>query len=428
MRTSLSFLLSAVVVATAAACAAPPDGDEAEGSAAAVSEEPDLRPELAQVNDVSVLFPLATSRAAFDSGYLAPASPGAGGALLPEALYERAFGAPGTLQIGGTPAAPALAGLRLVAIRFDPCFAQRGEPSDESVCKNQLRLVFQTLTLKSGRATAADDAVHAFYSISREQLTSGVRTMIALRRRIARDRRLGPLAPHPLLKTASGELDVTVAGQVNALVQSLAGARNLVQFTQFATSGLDTTWNFSGFDVANDAAMKIPTLPASDDTHVAFFAGFTPGQLEGDPAFVPASSASPVDNMQLLGNRATAAAAGADSRRRAFDALQRIEHPDLHTPDTVDCASCHAVEPVRKLIGAKHFAAELASSRGAFTPDARYVPADDVQQPAQPDSGVNIHMFSYKGTTPSIHKRTVNESAAIVARLNAHLLDLPPAR
>lgn len=421
MRRSLaSFLLVIAAAATAAACAAPTDGDEAAESEAAVTA--DLRPELAQVNDVSIMFPLAKSRAGFDRGYLTPASPGVGGKLLPSTIYERAFGAPGTLQIGGTPAAPALSGLRLVAVRFDPCFAQRGAIADEGACKNQIRLVFQTLTLKNGRAVAADDAVHAFYSITRDQLTSSVRKMIDLRKRIARDRRLGPLAPHPLLKTTSGDLDVTVATEINDLVKAVAGEENLVQFTQFAPSGLDTTWNFSGFDVKKNAAMKIPTLPASDDTHVAFFAGFTPGQLSGDPAFVPVSKAPAQDNMQDLGNQQRAAAAGPQGRARAFNALLRIEHPDLHTPDTVDCASCHAVEPVRRLIGAKLYPNDMAASRGAFTPDAQWVPAADVAQAAPADTSINVHMFSYKGSAPSIHTRTINESAAIVAHLNARVL------
>jgi hypothetical protein len=420
VKRSLAALLFSLASACAAACAAPTEDDGVADTEAAVTD--DLRPELAQVNDVSLLVPLAKSRAAFDRGYLVPTSRARGGELLPKAIYERAFGPPGTLQIGGTPPAPALSGLRLVAFRFDPCFAHRGEIRNAAACKNQIRLVFQTVSFEGGRAMAADDAVHAFYALSREELTSGVQSMIDLRRRVARDRRLGPLAPHPLLRTANGDLDVAVAAEVNALVASLAGAENLVQFTQFAPSGLDTTWNFSGFDVEKDEIMPIPTLPAGDDAHVAFFAGFTPGQLEGDPAFVPASTAGPSDNLQVLGNRATATAAGAEARRRAFAALLRLEHPDHHTPDTIDCASCHAAEPVRALVGDKHFASDMAAAGRGFSPNPRYVPAADVAQPAQPDSGVNVHMFSYKGTVPSVHRRTVNESAAIVAYLNARVL------
>jgi hypothetical protein len=359
-------LTSVLLLATAAACAAPAQDtdDAAEGAEAAFTE--DLRPELAQLNDVSILFPLAKTKASFDRGYLTP------GAMLPRAVYERAFGPPGTLQVGGTPAAPELAGLRLVAVRFDPCFA------NSNPCKNQMRLVFQTLTFASSngsKTTAADDAVHAFYSLTREDLKGAVGKMIDLRRRKVGDRRLGPLGPHPALKTANGDLDVATAGEVNALVSTFAKADALVQFTQFAPSGLDTTWNFSGFDVEKNAAMKIPSLPAGDDTHVAFFAGFTPGQLEGDPAFVPASIAPAADNIQDLGNRARANAAGASGRARAFAALNRLENPTLHTPDTTDCASCHAVEPVRKLIGTNHYDAEMSAAKAhTFAANVRYVP------------------------------------------------------
>ena len=403
-------LLAALTVALTAACAAPMgEGDEAESTEDAITQ--DLRPELAQVNDVSILFPLAKTKAAFDRGYLTP------GAMLPKTVYERAFGPPGTLQVGGTPAAPALAGLKLVAVRFDPCFA------NSNPCKNQMRLIFQTLTFASNKTTAADDAVHVFYSLSRDELKGAVQKMIELRRRKAGERRLGALGPHPVLKSASGDLDVTTAGEVNTLVQSLAKADKLVQFTQFAPSGLDTTWNFSGFDVEKNAAMKIPSLPANDDTHVAFFAGFTPNELEGDPAFVPASTAPAADNMQALGNRATANAAGAAGRARAFAAMNRLENPTLHTPDTTDCASCHAVEPARKLIGTKHYASEMAAAKThAFQANETYVPAADLAALQTPDSGVNVHMFSYKGTVPSVHRRTINESAAIVADLNARIL------
>jgi hypothetical protein len=250
-----------------------------------------------------------------------------------------------------------------------------------------------------------------------------VQKMIELRRRKAGDRRLGALGPHPLLKASNGDLDLTNVTAVNDIVKSLAKADKLVQFTQFAPSGLDTTWNFSGFDVEKNIALKIPALPANDDTHVAFFAGFTPDQLEGDPAFVPASTAPAADNMQALGNRATASAAGADGRARAFAALNRLENPTLHTPDTTDCASCHAVEPVRKLIGTKHYASEMAAAKThAFEANETYLPAADLAALDAPASGVNVHMFSYKGTVPSVHRRTINESAAIVADLNARIL------
>lgn len=340
-------------------------------------------------------------------------------------VYERAFGPPGTLLIGGTPPAPLLKGLKLVAVRFDPCFAQL-TVTDEGTCKNQMRLVFQTLTFKNNQTTAADDAVHVFFSLTRSELKKAVETIIALRRRLVQDKRLGALGPHPLLKTTSGDLNTAVAKEVNKLVTSLAGPNNLVQFTQFAASGLNTTWNFSGFDAVQNTAIKIPDLPAGDDTHVAFFAGFVPGQLEGDPSFVPASKAPVADNIQALGNRLTAKAATSEARSSAFSAMLRLENPTIHTPDTTDCASCHAVEPIRKLVGTKHFATEMkAATAGTFKRDAQWVPEADMTPIAQTDPEVNVHMFSYRATFPSVHRRVINESAAIVAHINSRILTTP---
>jgi hypothetical protein len=423
MRTGLFRVLGMVATLAAAAlvaCAPAEVEEEGDEGAAAASEEPG--PELAQMNDVSILFPLAKTRAAFDRGYLSPTSPARGGELLPKAIYERAFGPPGTLLVGGTPAAPLLSGLKLVSIRLDPCFAQIGPIASEGACKNQLRLIFQTMTFGSSSATAADDGVHVFYSLTRDELKRAVTTMIDLRRAAAGEKRLGALGPHPLLKKAGGDLDVETAAKVGELVRSLAGPSNLIQITQFAPSGLDTTWNFSAFDVEKNETKSIPTLSAGDDQHVAFFAGFTPNELEGDPAFVPVSRAPAADNMQALGNRLTAAAASADVRKRAFGAMLRLEDPNVHSPETIDCASCHAVEPVRKLVGKKHFASDMASTAGAFRPNARFVPAADMEPIAQAESGVNVHMFSYKGTVPSVHRRMINETAAVVAHVNERVL------
>lgn len=411
MRSSLALL---VLTVAAAACAAP--AEDGEDSAAAFTT--DLRPELAQMNDVSILFPLATSKGAFDRGYLTPASAGRGGALITSEVYEKAFGPPGTLLGGGTSAAPKLAGLRLVAVRFDPCFAEL-QIRDESKCKNQIRLVFQTLSFDGKRTTAKDDAVHAFYSITRAELEAAVGKMIALRTKKVGEKRLGALGPHPLLKTTGGDLDVATAAEVEGLVTSLAGPKNLVQFTQFATSAGGLAWNFSGFDTATGAFMPIPGLPAARNTRVAFFAGFETGTLSGEPAFNPASEATGTDNLQALGNETSATAVGAATRAQGFQAMLRLENPTKHSPDTTDCASCHAVEPIRKLVATKLFAGEMEKAVGAFAPDARFVPAEDLKQAANEEAGVDMHMFSYNGRVPSVHRRTINETAAVVAHLNA---------
>jgi hypothetical protein len=53
----------------------------------------------------------------------------------------------------------------------------------------------------------------------------------------------------------------------------------------------------------------------------------------------------------------------------------------------------------------------LAASTSASSSQLRrYVPAADLEQPAQ-DSGVERPHLSYEGTVPSVHRRTIHESA-----------------
>lgn len=415
-----SFLVLACSLGLGLAAACAPGSDEeadSEGSAAS-TEEADLRPELAQMNDVSVLLPLAKNQAEI-AGYLTPASKGRGGDLLPKTIYEKAVGFPGTLQHGGTPAAPGIAGLRLVAIRFDPCFGPVGESPAESACENQLRLIFQPVKVEGGKVVAEDTAVHAFYALTRAELGAALEKMIAIRR-AKTDGRLGALAPHPLVK-AEG-LTGPTAKAIHALVLEYAGAKNLTRFTQFTTSGLGAAWNFSGFDIANGAhaAMKIPNIPASSPV-VAFFVGFEEGELTGEPPFSPASSAKAEDNMQLLGHGAKAKRAEAEKAQLAFDAAVRLENPVLHSPDTTDCASCHAAEIARSMVGERKLGLRVKNPKNAFTTPARFVPSEDMKRTSV-DASIDVHMFSYKGAVASIHQRTINESAAVVAYVNAKVI------
>jgi hypothetical protein len=419
MNAARSLLLLAASGLAGAACAPAPTAEvDADESAQTAQRPPDLRPELAQVNDVSILYPLAKTAAEL-AGHLAAGAPALGGELFPKAVYEKGVGVPGTLQTGGTPAAPPHAGLRLVAARFDPCFAAIG-PTDDASCQNQVRLVFQTVKVETG---ADDSAVHVFYSLTRERLKDAVQDVIAARR-TGGDDRLGALGPHPLMKSEG--LGGGTAKAINAILLRYAGAENLTRFTVFTNSGLGTAWNFTGFDVAgsNLSRMKVPNVPESAPM-VAFFAGFRAGELSGEPPFTPAAAgAKPEDNMQLLGNGTWAARASvaAEKRQAAFDATVRIENPDLHSPDTVDCASCHAAEPARRLVGEKKLGLSLKDRASAFVASTEFVPAADMRATSVDASGIDVHMFSYKGKVASVHQRTINESAAVVAYLNAKVL------
>lgn len=269
-----------------------------------------------------------------------------------------------------------------------------GPITEPDSCKNQLRLIFQPMVMKGGAATTEDSAV--------------------LRLLHDGGKRMGPLAQHPIMK-AQG-LEGPMAKGLNAVVLRYAGAKNFERFTIFSTSGLGTAWNFKGFDVRAGVTspMAIPTVPQGTTT-VAFFRGFAKKTLSGD--FTPPTTAS--DNLQLFANDDLTSAATAQKKQAAFDAALRIENPDIHSPDTIDCASCHAAQPVRTMMGERKLGLSGKGSGNAFAADERSVPAVDLAQTTKPkdDDDVNVHMFSYEDVTASIHQRTINETAAIVSYL-----------
>lgn len=300
-----------------------------------------------EANDVAILYP-----------------PGGGaivaGDLVPRAIYERAFGSEGALQLGGTPAAPPLAMLHLVAIRIDPQL-------------EQLRLVFQP-------AGERDDAVHVFFALDHGEARAVAEAVAALRG----DSQLGPLAPHPLLVRdgVNGPFGKALA----ALIRQHATAAKLARITVFTSSGLGTAWNFFGVDVAaggGTTPVAIPTL-APDTRLEAFFAGFVEGELTGDAPFTPSSTTLAArDDLRLLASRDRFAHASPAARDQAIAAAARIEDPRVHTPETIDCASCHV--------------AHLVQTHGPL----------------------DLHMFGYSHGQPSIQPRTMREVAASVAALNA---------
>jgi hypothetical protein len=349
-----------------AGCAAAP-GDDADSSADAVSESAKVQP-----NDVSILFPLG-------DGLLAP------DALLPKEIYGVAAN-PGE---GGTPGV-AYEGLRLVSMRFDPCFATLKPIEETNECENQIRLVFQP--------SDKDAAVHALYKISRQELTSAVKQIAALRG----DADLGPLGVHPMMKKEG--LSGPTATALKAIVVKLARSENLIRFTQFSSSGLGSAWNFRGFDVRAGAVtpVEIPALPPKTKT-VAFFRGFSKDQLSGD--FQPMTTSS--DNFALFANTAKVKASSDAAKQAAWKANQDVEDPTMHTPNTIDCASCHAAQPLRALVAEKMLGFKTTPIAGETATTSA--------------TELSVHMFSYMGKNPSIHRRTAAETAAIAKYMSSVL-------
>src|SRR6185503_19656134 len=103
------------------------------------------------------------------------------GKLFPDQPFRSATGALLTRPPGpfhpGADAGLYYDELRVVAMRIDPCFANLGPITNPATCKNQLRLVLQPLRFEAGTTGMVDGAVHAFYSITRDELVSLVKSI-----------------------------------------------------------------------------------------------------------------------------------------------------------------------------------------------------------------------------------------------------------
>ncbi|MGH7286336.1 MAG: hypothetical protein ACRELY_32865 [Polyangiaceae bacterium] len=396
------------------ACSAAPQDDSD-------TSEDDVKtnPKLAQMNDVSILLPLAKSQDELDA-YLAPTTNGVGGELLSEKIFDLATGQkPGGDPPGGVGSTQPIQykDLRAVAFRIDPCFANIGPVTDASKCLNQLRIIFQPLTFASKATTAEDGAVHVFYSLTRTELTTLLEDVIAIRQENGGTKDLGALNVHPII--ASQGLTGNMWKSLSEDLLKFAGQGNLIRFTEFQQSNLDTVWNFNGFDIASGKTTKmvIPTLP-SKGTNDEFFIGFGADFAGG---FTPSTNAK--DDMQVLGNTQNAEKASKSDQQAAFDAALRIQNPNFHSPNTIDCASCHMANPAQVMTGAK-LGITADGNANAFTIDTKLVKATDMKQKTKVDlsDGLNLHMFSYKDSHAMIGMRVINESGSVVAYVNQNVV------
>src|SRR5262249_39135725 len=151
--------------------------------------------------------------------------------------------------------------------------------------------------------------------------------------------------------------------------------------------------------------MVIPAIP-DNGTVVSFTQPVGTNNLNG--TFIPPSNAS--DNMQLLTSVSKANAASAEDRQHGFDAMLKIENPNFHSPNTIDCASCPVPE-VARVLNSPLWGLSPQGNPFAFTPPASVPQADlALSAPVTPGKpSKNFHAFSYRGTEARINQRVVNE-------------------
>ena len=217
---------------------------------------------------------------------------------------------------------------------------------------------------------------------------------------------------------------------VQALVLRYAGETNLVRATGMTAANAGFNWEFFGFEFPNGAPgapapIAIAGLPTNTAREI-FFRGFSPSTLDG--TFTPSPSGP--DNFTALAKEGTVATLAAADKAKIAAALVHFTNPAFTTPDSVDCAQCHTADPLEVNIAAKKAGISTADHPDAFKPDERWVleaemAPSDFSFGRMDAPAVIVHAFSYAQAIPTVSRRTVNETAAVVAFLNNSYLRSP---
>ncbi len=320
-------------------------------------------------------------------------------ALVTKALFERLVTTPGDILTD-------YERFRVVALRFDLCDRTAPVPCAPTA-DGSLRIVLQPFASGATPPSFEDVALHAFYPIPHGDLPQ----VVAQLRALAAQADHAPNAALAVNPALTAEPDGAYALGLRALVMAYAAPDRLLrltcvgQFTQHAS----LHWLFRGLERRAGGELESITIPGVD---VAQQEVLLMGELsyEVTPASDdPAGFATALDDSAFD-------AADAAGRTRALESLVAIDHPLAHTPETVQCASCHVATPLMRDRATRANIDPLTVA-GRFT--AR--PALDLS-PLVPDdtfSGRTLRALGYLGRSPVASQRVVNETAQVLMEIEA---------
>ncbi len=347
-------------------------------------------------NDLSVLVPLPKTEPEIGE-LLAATSVGLRGELLPADAFTKEMN-----ELTLYPEYNGRDKLRVVAVRFDPCFPRPvADP-----CAAQLRLVMQPVALDpyTKEVRALDAAVHVFYTFDRAELVKMLNEMAAVKDGSPTST-AGALAPNPAI-VAEGRKGSYMTGLSKLiLAHAGAGAITRVTFTQVTASM--NVWVWGGFDRKNGTMVPIgiagtkTTSQRLDNNYL----GTEPDDhfgVEVKPA-LDAHDAT----LTTFADDGTARSAPIGDVQKLVDSMVLMENPEKITPDEGTCTSCHVATPFRLW-------AERNRGVKTDTNPNRFPGVADVTSPAvlRLDS---VRAFGWRERDWAISQRVANETAAIAA-------------
>lgn len=352
-----------------------------------------------ELNELSYLFPLPEPLA--ENHLWAPTTPGRNGTLLPRSVYAEL-----PLLVVLRDREWLYENLRVVAARIDPCFRE-GE-DENAPCHRQIRFVWQPMELTRGSWTTLDAAVHTFHELSEPEWKSLRQSLLALKAKFPMTAGL-PLQVHPHLSRSPQGAQFH---ELSRLLHSFTGPANLVRATAMTVNPMGTVWVFTGFDIKNGVATRIP-VPRTKNVAQAFFAS-----VENPFEYKSTMNPFPANESPFLRILQDSAAAEREMKeeelvegvRSAIKAL----NPLRSNPGTIDCASCHAARAVPTWAKEKFTGWNW---EGLFGKDLFRSGANLTDTTPQARRTNMLRAFGYFGGDPVISPRTVFETALAAAKM-----------
>lgn len=290
--------------------------------------------------------------------------------------------------------------LRVVAIRLDPCFKMSG------ICKSQIRLVLQPLSQRWGKTISQDTAVHAFYNLSELEFNDLLTKLQKIKSEFSPNEY--PLQVHPtILKEGySGKF----SSQFFPLILSYIGQQNLVRVTAAQLFIGADKWGFLGFDIENGMMREI-SIPRINST----FQTFRVATVNGQNFYQGKINPEPQDTKDLFGQLVEAPEALQNSAILQNGAIvtRRVENPDIHSPETMDCVSCH----LSQAAGGVVFGTRPDLLRDAEVEKWSFNSISQNLGSRKRDVRV-LRSLGYFNDEPITNNRVINESQAVVDYLN----------
>jgi hypothetical protein len=359
------------------------------------------------MNDATIVYPLPQSESDM-SHLLGPDDQGPGGALLPQKFWRRI---PPINQ--GESTARTYRNLRVVAVRLDPCFLFEGG------CKPQVRFVWQPIDKAAYGSSspygleAKDAAVHTFYSLEPSVFRQFIGEYDQL---VSASPEAGvnlPLQVHPVIRQQG--LGGSFARDLNQLLLKYCGEANLWRVTSMSTLVGGDKWEFRGFNIVNGKLVDIVIPRTGNATKQSFSISLANDREYMNGMIAPSPRGE--DNLNvLLRDSLMLGAKDGSTLEMLGESVARIENPDIHNPESMDCVSCHSTQAAGTLLFRR--VPWLRTDQEVLK--HAYQSASPLQNlAATRDSPRVFRALGYFEKSPVLSRRVINETAAAVALLNS---------